>query len=55
MSQWTKDQIAARVARDITDGAVVNLGIGLPTRVANHRRRARATRTTTSSTPASSR
>ena len=32
----TKDQLAARVARDIFDGAVVNLGIGQPTSVANH-------------------
>ncbi|MDB5732470.1 MAG: 3-oxoacid CoA-transferase, subunit [Variovorax sp.] len=32
----TKDQLAARVAQDIFDGAVVNLGIGQPTRVANH-------------------
>jgi 3-oxoadipate CoA-transferase beta subunit len=33
---WTRDQIAQRVAQDLFDGAVVNLGIGLPTRVANH-------------------
>ena len=32
----TREQIAARVAKDIPDGAVVNLGIGLPTLVANH-------------------
>jgi len=36
MNKWTKDQMAQRVAQDIFDGAVVNLGIGLPTRVANH-------------------
>jgi 3-oxoadipate CoA-transferase beta subunit len=32
----TKDQLAARVAQDIFDGAIVNLGIGQPTLVANH-------------------
>ena len=32
----SKDQLAARVAQDIDEGAVVNLGIGMPTRVANH-------------------
>jgi 3-oxoadipate CoA-transferase beta subunit len=32
----TKDQLAQRVARDIHEGACVNLGIGMPTLVANH-------------------
>ncbi|MDP1899245.1 MAG: CoA transferase subunit B [Rubrivivax sp.] len=34
--RWTRAQMAARVAQDIPEGAVVNLGIGLPTMVANH-------------------
>jgi 3-oxoadipate CoA-transferase, beta subunit len=33
---WTRDQMAALVAQDIPEGAFVNLGIGLPTMVANH-------------------
>jgi 3-oxoadipate CoA-transferase beta subunit len=36
MNRYTKEQMAARVAKDIPEGAYVNLGIGLPTIVANH-------------------
>ena len=34
--RYTRDDIARRVGSDIPDGAYVNLGIGLPTMVANH-------------------
>ena len=36
MNKWTRSQMAALVAADIAEGSVVNLGIGLPTMVANH-------------------
>ncbi len=36
MNRLNREQMAARVAQDIPDGSIVNLGIGLPTKVGNY-------------------